>query len=434
MKSSVLLLCASLAFAQTPAGMREIGEKAYIYAYPMVLMEYTRRAAPAGANQFAHAPAFPAADFRQVIRPNADTLYSSAWLDLSKEPLILHVPDTHDRYYLMQFMDAWTETFSVPGKRTTGTGENIFAIVGPGWKGTLPQRAHRIDSPTNMVWLLGRTQTNGPADYDFVHAIQRGYTLMPLSLYPDGARPQAAALAGRGRGGMTPPMLVSKLTIFDFFSTFLQLLTANPPHKGDEAMMAELARAGIVPGKPFAMPSPEFEAGAQAAARRLDALEDATGKPGKTGWAGGGMHVGRYGTDYFQRAAVARIGLGANPPEDAVYMHCRVDSESRELNGSHNYKIHFDKTPPVRAFWSLTMYSADGYFIANPLNRFAIGDRDKLQFNPDGSLDIYIQHASPGPAKESNWLPSGTDRFNLSLRMYWPAAEFTPPAVERSSP
>src|SRR5579883_823319 len=252
MKSSVLLLCASLAFAQTPAGMREIGEKAYIYAYPMVLMEYTRRAAPAGANQFAHAPAFPAADFRQVIRPNADTLYSSAWLDLSKEPLILHVPDTHDRYYLMQFMDAWTETFSVPGKRTTGTGEGLFAIVGPDWKGTLPQRAQRIDSPTNMVWLLGRTQTNGPSDYEFVHSIQRGYTLMPLSLYPDGPRqtpPRAAQPASAPAG--TPPQLVERLSMPEFFKTFAALLASNPPHKGDEPMMAQLAKIGIVPGKSF---------------------------------------------------------------------------------------------------------------------------------------------------------------------------------------
>src|SRR5581483_11632059 len=230
------------------------------FAYPMVLMEYTRRAAaerggiggPVGPNQFANAPAFPGAQFRQVIRPNADTLYSSAWLDLSKEPLILHVPDTHDRYYLMQFMDAWTETFSIPGKRTTGTNEGWFAIVGPGWKGTLPQRAQRIDSPTNMVWLLGRTQTNGPSDYENVHAIQRGYTLMPLSLYPDGPRGQPARAARpTSSPAGTPPQIVEKLSTIDFFNTFAQLLASNPPHKGDEPMMADLAKVGIVPGKSF---------------------------------------------------------------------------------------------------------------------------------------------------------------------------------------
>jgi hypothetical protein len=448
-------LCGAIALAQTAAEIRSIAEKAYTFAYPMVLMEYTRRAAsergglggPAGANQFAHAQAFPTAQFRQVIRPNADTLYSSAWLDLSKEPLILHVPDTHDRYYLMQFMDAWTETFAIPGKRTTGTGENIFAVVGPGWNGTLPQRAQRIDSPTNMVWLLGRTQTNGPGDYEYVHSIQRGYTLMPLSLYPDGPRPSAprAAAPPASRSAMTPPMQVEKLSVPDFFSTFAQLLPMNPPHPGDEPMMAQLARIGIVPGKPFdasklgAEGMKALEEGAQLSAKRIAALEDATGRPAKTGWAGGGGgHVGRYGTNYAQRAAVARIGLGANPPEDAVYMHCRVDAEGRGLDGSHRYRIHFDKTPAVRAFWSLTMYSEEGYFIANPINRFAIGDRDKLQFNADGSLDLYIQHDSPGPGKESNWLPSGSEKFNLSLRLYWPSDEILqgawgPPALIREN-
>jgi len=174
--------------------IRSIAERAYTFAYPIVLMEYTRRSAGEGdslggvaqPNRFTHAEAFPDASFRTVVRPNADTLYSSAWLDLSKEPDILHVPDTHGRYYLMQFMDAWTETFSIPGKRTTGTAEGWFAIAGPGWKGKLPDRARRIDAPTNMVWLIGRTQTNGPSDYETVHAIQRGYVLMPLSLYPDG--------------------------------------------------------------------------------------------------------------------------------------------------------------------------------------------------------------------------------------------------------
>jgi len=454
MRGIALALCATLAFAQTPAEIRAIAERAYIFAYPMVLMEYTRRAAaergglggPVGGNQFAHAQVFPDARFRQVIRPNADTLYSSAWLDLSKEPLILHVPDTRDRYYLMQFMDAWTETFSVPGKRTTGTGEGFFAIAGPGWKGTLPQRAQRIDSPTNMVWLLGRTQTNGPSDYEFVHSIQRGYTLMPLSLYPDGPRSSASRTPPRAAAAerITPPMQVEKLPTIEFFTTFAQLLAVNPPHKGDEPMMEQLKRIGIEPGKPFnaaalrAEGTKALEEGAQVSAKRIAALDDAVGKPSKTGWGGGGVHVGRYGTDYGQRAAVARIGLGANPPEDATYMHCHIDADGHPLDGTNRYRIHFDKTPPVRAFWSLTMYSSDGYFIANPIHRFAIGDRDALKFNADGSLDIYIQQNSPGAGKESNWLPAGAGEFNLSLRMYWPSddiltGKWIPPPVVREA-
>ncbi len=399
----------------------------------------------AESNRFTNAAAFPDARFRQVIRPNADTLYSSAWLDLSKEPLILRVPDTHDRYYLMQFMDAWTETFDVPGKRTTGTAEKVFAIVGPAWSGKLPERAQRIDSPTNMVWLLGRTQTNGPGDYENVHAIQRGYVLMPLSLYPDGPKPAAPSAPRRVQPStLTPPTQVERLAPVEFFTTFAGLLAANPPHKGDEPMMRDLARIGIAPRTPFRADAlgPDglkaLQDGAQAASKRLSAVDGRVGRPGKTGWTGGGGKVGRYGTDYAARALVARIGLGANPPEDAAYMHCQQDADGRPLNGASKYRIHFDKdqTPPVRAFWSVTMYSEDGYFIANPINRFAIGDRDPLKLNPDGSLDLYIQHEVPDNAKVANWLPAPEQEFNLSLRMYWPkedvlAGRWIPPAVVR---
>jgi hypothetical protein len=174
--------------------------------------------------------------------------------------------------------------------------------------------------------------------------------------------------------------------------------------------------------------------------KRLAGLDAAVGQAGKTGWTGGGMKVGRYGTDYLARAIVARVGLGANPPEDAVYMHCQKDSSGRPLDGTNKYKLHFDanQTPPVRAFWSVTMYSEDGYFIANPVSRFAIGDRDPLKFNVDGSLDIYIQRDAPEGEKDANWLPAPSAKFNLSLRMYWPkeevlAKKWTPPAVVQES-
>ncbi len=453
MKLLTAFLCAAATLAAQVSApeIRTISERAYIFAYPMILMEYTRRAAVergtmgagGGTNEFANLQRFPDDTFHQVIRPNADTLYSAAWIDLSKEPVLLHVPDVHDRYYLMQFMDAWTETFSVPGKRTTGTGEGWFALVGPGWKGTLPERAKRIDAPTNMVWLIGRTQTNGAGDYENVHAIQRGYQLMTLSQYPDGPpRRPAARPAPRGEAGGTPPMKVQALTPEEFFRTFAELLPANPPHPGDEPMMRELAKIGIEPGKPFrpeslgAEGTKALDQGAEAAVKRLASLDDRVGKTGPTGWSGGAGKVGRYGTDYMARAAVARIGLGANPPEDAVYMHCHQDSDGRAFDGAHRYRIHFaaGQLPPVRAFWSVTMYGPDGYFVHNPINRFAIGDRDPLKKNADGSLDLYIQHEAPGADKNSNWLPSPAGDFNLSLRLYWPQDEilkgkWIPPVV-----
>jgi len=444
--------------APSPDEVRAIAQRAYIFAYPMVLMEYTRRNAVgpngAGANRLAHAQTFPLAGPGNVIRPNADTLYSSSWLDLSDEPVMLHVPDTHGRYYLMQFMDAWTETFSVPGKRTTGTDEGWFAIVGPGWAGHhLPDGAQRIDAPTNMVWLIGRTQTNGPSDYDNVHAIQRGYRLMPLSRYPDGVPPVPNGVTQRvARAEMTPPRQIERLSPLEFFSTFATLLAANPPHPDDAPMMKDLARIGIVPGKPFdpAALDPAaklaLEEGAQAASKSLNGGSGGSSRrarpAGANGWSGGlaagTTAVGRYGTNYASRAAVARGGLGANPPEDAVYMNCNQDSSGTALDGSNRYKLHFDKDkmPPVRAFWSLTMYGPDGFFVANPISRFAIGDRDALKFNADGSLDLYVDQSTPGPDKESNWLPAPAGPFNVMFRLYWPKDEvltgkWFPPALVR---
>ena len=441
--TALLTLGAALAEPPTPSETHEIAAKAYTFAYPLVLMELTRRNTP-HPNRFANAPAFPDDTFRQVIRPNADTLYSSAWLDLSKEPILLKVPDTHGRFYLMQFMDAWTDTFSVPGKRTTGTAEGWFAIVGPGWHGTLPTRAQRIDAPTNVVWLLGRTQTNSATDYDYVHSIQKGYLLMPLSQYPDGPREGNAVsrLVGRGNGP-PPPVQVAHLSVSEFFQTFAALLKNNPPHPEDAPLMRDLARIGIEPGKPFsldALPSEQRKAFEEGAAESAKALlhppESDIGRGSRNGWSGFSGVVGRYGTNYTARAAVARIGLGALPPEDATYVHCQEDAAGKPLDGSQHYTLHFakDQIPPVRAFWSLTMYSEDGYFVPNPIHRYAIGDRDKLKFNADGSLDLYIQHDAPGDDRDANWLPAPEGKFNLSLRLYWPrdqvlTGQWTPPAV-----
>jgi hypothetical protein len=186
------LLATSVVSAQlTSAEMRDIAQRAYLYAYPLVLIEVTRAGMP--VNSFTHVPQFPRPDSRQVIRPNADTLYSTAWLDLSREPILVHVPDSAGRFYLLQFMDAWTETFADPGKRTTGTADAWFAVVGPNWAGKLPEHVTRFDAPTNIIWLLGRTQTNGSADYPNVRSFQQGLRLMPLSAYPDGVQKVGSA-------------------------------------------------------------------------------------------------------------------------------------------------------------------------------------------------------------------------------------------------
>src|SRR5215472_9717601 len=238
--------------------MRKIAGQAYTFAYPLVVVEMTRRATTMGGDprflhRFRHEQTFPDDRFRQVIRPNADTLYSAAWFDLSKEPVLLHVPDTKGRYYIMQFMDAWTETLPSPGKRTTGTGEGWFALVGPGWQGQLPEHVQRIDSPTNTAWLIGRTQTNGPADFDFVHSIQQGYKLAPLSAYPQGLPPLPVPEATQAPPGanVPPPVQVARMSNSEFFQLFAQLLVKNPAYPKDAGVISELAKIGIVAGKPF---------------------------------------------------------------------------------------------------------------------------------------------------------------------------------------
>jgi hypothetical protein len=429
----------------TAAEIRAIAASAYNFAYPLVLMDATRRtdlerraqAGLPGANRFVHAQAFPDEHSRIVIRPNADTLYSIAWLDLSHEPILLRVPDTHGRYYVMQLLDAWTETFDMPGKRSRGTGAGWFGIVGPGWKGALPPHVEKIIAPTNTVWLLGRTQVNGVADYSEVHAIQKGFTLMPLSQYPNGsslsAPPAAPASSPGADRSEPPPLQVQRMTAREFFQTAATLMETNPPHPQDAPLIQQLARVGILPGRVF---NPEslgvegqkaLEQGAKTAADTLATLRS-QGGPGEkqNGWSSGfGAATGRYGIHYDARAAVARSGLGALPPEEATYFSCCQTDAAHPLSGEHAYILHFPaaELPPVHAFWSLTLYGEDGYFVSNAIHRFAIGDRDALKFNGDGSLNLFVQHDAPGADRDSNWLPAPDGKFNLSLRLYWPGED-----------
>jgi hypothetical protein len=427
----------AIASAQVSADeARKLAEEAYIFGYPLVLMETTgkvstnRRGVPgaisgAPLNQFAHAREFPKDGFRTVIRPNADTLYSSAWLDLSKEPFVMHLPEMKDRYYLVQLMDGWTDSFSMPGTRTTGNRPGDYAIVGPGWKGKLPKGVVRIDSPTNLVWALGRIQTNSAADYANVHEMQKGFSLKPLSAFDRNYTPPDPGPADPSVDmRTTPPMQVAKMDAAAFFARLNDAMLKSPPHKEDAPVMERLKKIGIEPGKKFDPPAElraAIDEGAKAAAAKLLQPPPREVDLGP-GWTT--SKVGVYGTDYLKRAIVARFGLGANPPEDAVYGQCGTDGDGKPFDGANRYIIHFPKgmLPPVNAFWSLTMYSPEGYFVKNPIDRFAIGDRDKLAFNPDGSLDLYLQKDAPA-GKESNWLPAPEGRFLLSLRMYWPKAE-----------
>jgi hypothetical protein len=408
-----------------PNEIKEIAERAYIYGYPLVLLGATMEALP--VNHLTHVSAFPDATFRLIVRPNADTLYTNAWFDLSREPMLLHVGDSGGRFYLLQFMDAWTETFADPGKRTTGTGEKWFALTGPGWSGDLPANVTPIHAPTNQVWLLGRTQTNGAGDYESVHAFQHGMRLVPLSEFPGAAPVSGSIPPSRAGAGAPPPDRIKAMNSLAFFSAFARAMKLNPPHDTDSVMVRELSRIGLIPGQDFESSklTPEqlaaLEQGVQAATVRIEQFV-ASGAAVKPGWTSFQGTIGRYGTNYMARAVTARVAIGANPAEDAVYISSSADADGSAFSGSMNYRLHFEAAslPPVLAFWSVTAYDKDGYFIANPISRYAIGDRDQLKFNPDGSLDLYVQSRNPGEDRQSNWLPCGDGPFNLTFRLYWP--------------
>ncbi|WP_291747189.1 DUF1254 domain-containing protein [Bauldia sp.] len=430
---------------------REIARDAYIYAYPLVLMEVsghisTNVPEPTGStsapvNQFGHALAFPDPSFTVVVRPNADTLYSSLIFDVSKEPLVVTVPDSGGRYYLLPMLDNWTDVFASPGSRTTGNGAQVLAIVGPGWEGDLPAGIARYDSPTAGGWIGGRVQTNGTADYDAVHAFQNGLTAVPLSAYGKPYEPPKGEV-DPNRDVSAPPDQVDEMDAATFFATFADLMKSNPPHANDYPIIDRMKRIGIVPGEGFSVadqPQAIQDALNAAPEEALPLIKAAWAKAGvlENGWRTNLAAIGTYGADYLHRAGVAYGGLGANVPDDAVYPTAFADSEGRPFDSGRRYVMHFDKDqiPPVRAFWSLTMYNDRQLFADNPIDRYAIGDRDDLAFNPDGSLDLYIQRASPGADKDSNWLPAPqSGSFTMNLRLYWPSFEvidgrWSPPPV-----
>jgi hypothetical protein len=432
----------------------KIAADAYVYGYPLVLMDVTRQVLtavpkPSGhkapVNQFAHLQKFPVPTDTDVVSPNADTLYSVAFLDLSREPMILSVPEMGKRYYLMQMLDAWTNVFASPGTRTTGNNKGDFAIVGPAWNGKLPEGVKEIKSPTNMVWIIGRTQTNGKDDYAAVHAVQAQYKLTPLGARGKEYTPPTDVPVDPKVDPKTPPVVqLAKMAAKEFFARLTALTADNPPAEADRPMVEKLAKIGVVPGKPFDAGKLDpavakgLERGVSDARKQI--IAEAKKPHGRTvnNWSVMIDKMGRYGTDYLFRSVIALIALGVNLPEDAVYPRATADAEGKPLTGANRYVIRFPKgsLPPVGAFWSITLYNARQFFVANPINRHAIGDRDKLKFDDDGSLTLYVQNESPGKDKESNWLPAPGDEFNLIMRLYWPKKEaldgtWKPPAVER---
>ncbi|MBN8599642.1 MAG: DUF1254 domain-containing protein [Planctomycetes bacterium] len=416
-----------------------IALEAYIYGYPLVTMEMTRRvmtnvAEPIGTRapmgHLVRMKTYPSAQFRDVTAPNADTLYTTGWFDVGSEPWVVSLPDVNGRYYLFPMLDGWTDVFQVPGKRTTGTEALTYAITGPNWKGTLPEGVVEYKSPTNMIWILGRIYCTGTvADYAEVHKIQNEIKVCPLSAYGKDYTPP--------KGKVDPSIdmktpvrdQVNKLDSQAYFQLLAQLMKDNPPAEADAPMLKKMARLGIEPGKPVDFSKLDGKVKSALANVPKLGFEKIMSHFKNAGTAINGWtfttNAGTYGTDYLQRALVTAIGLGANRPQDAIYPTSQTDADGQPYDGKCNYVINIPagQMPPVNGFWSLTMYNAEYFFIENELNRQTLSARDELKKNPDGSVTLYLQNKNPGPDKVSNWLPAPAGKFVLMLRLYWPREE-----------
>jgi hypothetical protein len=429
-----------------------IGVDAYVYFYPLVTMDLTRRQITSLSsvggiggpmNSFSNMQTFPPAEMKIVVRPNFDTLYSSAWLDLTKEPMIVSALDTDGRYYLLPMLDMWTDVFASPGWRTTGTGAANFLVTPPGWSGTVPDGIIRIEAPTPYAWIIGRTKTDGPADYEAVHKIQAGYKITPLSQWGKEASSPEATIDPDVDLKTPPKQQVDTMPADKFFSYAAELLKQNPPHITDQPIIARMKRIGFERGQSFDLDKadPAVKAALETApedAQKLMQWKIPTMARVANGWSMNTDTMGVYGNYYLKRAMIAQVGLGANLPEDAIYPLNLADNTGKPLDGSNSYTIHFDKglTPPAQAFWSITLYDPEGYQVANPLNRFAVSSWMPLNYNSDGSLDLYFQNESPGPDKEANWLPAPRGPFNLTMRIYAPKSDaltgkWDPPPVTK---
>jgi hypothetical protein len=429
---------------------------AYVYGYPLVTMEMTRRVVtnvpavegtrgPMG--QFIKLRQYPDASFRDVTAPNADTLYTTAFVDVGNEPWVISIPDMKGRYFLFPMLDAWTNVFQVPGTRTTGTKAQTYAITGPGWKGTLPSGVKEYKSPTSIVWILGRIYCTGtPEDYAAVHTLQDQCQAVPLSAYGKPYTPPAGTVDPSIDMKTAVRDQVNRMDAVAYFTLLADLMKRNPPAVADAPEFAKFAKIGLVAGKDFdpSKLQADFIRRIPPVANDRIMLQFKVNKAVKdiNGWVFD-TATGIYGTDYLNRAFVTAIGLGANRVQDAVYPTSLKDADGKKYTGANKYVMHFRKgqLPPVGGFWSLTMYGANYFFVANQINRYSISARQHLIANPDGSVDLYIQNEWPGADKESNWLPAPKDGFVLMLRMYWPNEKspsiingtWVPPAVRKAN-
>lgn len=431
-------------------GLFRAATDSYIFGYPLVFMDLTRRimtnfsrVGPVGApiNQFLHGNHFDDVFPSDLSQNNVDMICSSAWIDLSDEPLILSLPEMGKRYHMLQMLDAWTNIFASIGTRNTGNAKTYFAVTGPNWRGSLPLGLRQIKSPTNLALLVGRIQIHDRSDCSVVRKLQTHYKLAPLSAWDKTYFPPDTLPVDRTIDMTTPPASqIASMDAIEFFVRLMDLMKRNPPPIAGRETLSSLAALGVTPGGMPFFDHPDSADVIRAGVERARAVLESAKNPGimmVNGW-GFSTNTGRYGSDYLRRAAASKAGISTSILEDAICFRTAIDSGGHDLTGRCAYVLHFPvkRTPPVKAFWSLAACGEWQPVQENPTSRFSISDRGPLMLNDDGSLDIYIQH-EPNGVPETNWLPTPPTAFDLILRLYWPKSDvwegrWVLPAVHRS--
>lgn len=404
---------------------------AFLFGYPLIMTDETRQTSAYPVNTIQHLRSFPDHTFRNVVRPNVDTLYSIIWLDLADEAMVLTLPDSQGRYVLMPMLDAWSNVFASIGSRTTGPDGGSYVIAGPNWTGDAPEGLTVYRSPTALAWMVGRIYANGLEDFTSAHAYQDGMQLQTLSDFKN--KVPMARQPNRPMTSVDIKQRIKDMEASDFFAKLETLMRENPPASEDTPFL-ETSLQPLLTGK---VSPKDLQTGKDKAYKRLALIEKFVGR-GK-GWSGLDMSIplGSYGTDYQLRGVITHVGFGANEAVDAIYPNTTRDHNGKPLHSFKNYVVHFtkDELPPVNAFWSITLYDQDGFLVDNSLQRYALGTQNDLAFNDNGSLDIYVQADPPNDAPSSNWLPAPKDmNFALTMRLYWPKdrvlqGDWQPPQV-----
>ena len=431
--------------SETDKNIWETVEAAYVYTFPLVLMDATETSATnteeaatekAPVNQFIHSVALADAQFKTVVTPNVDTIYSQVWYDLSEEPMVYELPET-DRFCKVQVLDGWTNTAAVLDKA------GAYAITLSTWEGELPEGVTRIDVPTSMAWSITRIILSGEEDLPNVYAIQEKMKLMPLSDYISGDTYEPPRGSYSEENDYIPVDKVLSMDPITFFNKANELMVKNSPAAADKEMLEKIAAVNIGPGMEFDTSVLTGDVAenwkTMLTEIQLKLIKEGQKFSKKLGqWDYFGEPIGDFNTEYAYRALVALAGLGANTVEVALYPKIEQDADGNTLTGEKSYILHFESYPQVLegGFWSVTAYGDDDFLIDNPIDRYCINDRSDLKVNDDGSVDVIL--SKDAPEDTTNWLPVDNGGFHLYMRIYTPDMDaletWTAPTITEIDP